>query len=210
MKNVLVFGASGYVGQNFCKLYGDKYNIDTSLGSSDKFNFFIPDWDKLGEVNDPLHAVLFLQGLNPRTGFQTIDNDDFDEMIQLNLSVPTMILSKLEEDGLIDDASIVFISSIAAKKGSYDPSYACAKAAMRGLIPTLMNNLSSRVNSISLGLVAGSPVHRGMTPGFEKNHRDRMGGKLVNVYDVCKTIDFLIECNSISGAEISLDCGYRL
>ena len=97
------------------------------------------------------------------------------------------------------------------RRGSYDPSYAAAKSALVGLIQSLAKaNPDLRFNILSLGLVEGSPVQQGMTPDFLKRHIDAMGGKLVSVDDVCKTIDHLIQCKSISSQDIKIDCGYKL
>jgi NAD(P)-dependent dehydrogenase (short-subunit alcohol dehydrogenase family) len=114
-------------------------------------------------------------------------------------------------ENLSKDACVIFLSSIAKEKGSYDPSYATAKAGLVGLQQSLAKaNPSLRFNTISLGLVDGSPVQQGMTADFLKKHLNAMNGKLVNVDDVCKTLDYLIQCKSISSHDIKIDCGYRL
>jgi NAD(P)-dependent dehydrogenase (short-subunit alcohol dehydrogenase family) len=59
---------------------------------------------------------------------------------------------------------IIFFSSVAKKKGSYDPSYAAAKSGLVGLMHSLANAYKTqRFNIISLGLVENSPVFNQMS-----------------------------------------------
>ena len=217
-KTILVFGASGYIGKRFCHLYQEKYDIISVGGKSSgpwiKFDFLNPDFERLhlhlSRDSCSIDGILFLQGMNPNVGIDDVDLQHFNEMLQMNVSVPSLIIRELF-DKINDGSTITFISSVAAKKGSYDPAYAAAKSAIAGTINSLSNKWGHlRFNSVALGLVEDSPVHEGMTADFEKKHRDAMGGRLVKVNDVCKTLDFLLECESIACTEIQLDCGYKL
>ena len=219
-KNILIFGASGYVARHFSEKYFSYYNIVHF--TREDFDFLRPDFEKLSvnltkkfqylrqSQNKGIDGIIFLQGINPRFGVNDIDDDQFHDMLSVNLSVPLQIIRRIE-NRINKSASIIFASSIARKKGSYDPSYASAKAGLVGLQQTLSNHFSDiRFNTISLGLVEGSPAHEGMTDDFALKHLNAMGGKLVKVDDVCKAIDFLIECDSISRAIIPIDRGFRL
>jgi len=220
IKNILIFGASGYVARHFSEKYFNHYNIIHF--AREDFDFLRPDFEKLVEnlieklqhLRQPRHGgvdgIVFLQGINPSFGVSDIDDNQFHDMLSINLSVPLQVIRQIK-DWINKSASITFISSIARKKGSYDPSYASAKAGLVGLQQALSNHFSDiRFNTISLGLVGGSPVHEGMTDDFALKHLDAMGGKLVKVDDVCKAIGFLIECDSISRAIIPIDRGFKL
>ena len=217
-KTVLVFGASGFIGQKFCELYHEKYKLILVGGSRPgpwlKFDFLNPDFyalhDHMLKFDVPLDGIVFLQGLNPTVGANEINTQHYNDMLALNVSTPSLVIRELINK-LCLNAAVSFISSVAAYKGSYDPAYAAAKSAIPGMINSLSSAWPSlRFNSVSLGLVENSPVHQGMSSNFEKKHLDAMGGTLVNVDDVCKTLDFLLECKSISRANIKLDCGYKL
>ena len=217
MKNVLVFGSTGYIGNEFCSSYEKLYSITRCSRSGKEndvyFNFLEPNYTSFKKQirNTKFDAVVFSQGINPRVGFNSIDYHDFDLMLQINVTSPTIILQTMVEENLSKNACVIFLSSIAKDKGSYDPSYAAAKAGLVGLQQSLAKaNPNLRFNIVSLGLVEGSPVQQGMTADFLNKHLDAMNGKLVNVGDVCKTLDYLIECKSISSQDIKLDCGYRL
>ena len=211
MKNVLVFGPTGYIGNKFCDNYEMHYNVTRCSRSAKEgdvyFDFLEPNYtsfkEQIGDVK--FDAIIFSQGMNPRVGFSSIDYHDFDSMLQINVVSPTILLQTMVGENLSKDACVMdatngkFLSSIAKDKGSYDPSYATAKAGLVGLQQSLAKaNPSLRFNTISLGLVDGSPVQQGMTSDFLKKHLDAMNGKLVDVNDVCKTVDFLIQCKSIS------------
>jgi len=214
MKNILVFGSTGYVGKDFCKKYFSTYNIVPV--SRDEFDFLTPNFDNLEKlINEALPSsqidgIVFLQGINPRFGVAEINRDQFCDMLTLNLVTPLEVVNVCSTR-FEKCPSVVFISSIAEKKGSFDPSYATAKAGLKGLQQSLSNHFPRvRFNIISLGLVKDSPVHQGMTSDFEQKHLNAMGGELVTSSDVCKTIEFLIECNSIARSTIAIDRGFRL
>ena len=212
MKRVLLFGATGYVGKKFVELYGDQYEIIQAPGSQE-LDFRDPDIDKvLRLANRALDGVIFLQGCNPSVGVYEMDDAHFRGMMDINIMTPLKVIRALHRVGLLShQASVIFVSSIARKKGSYDPAYASAKAGLQGLQATLSNYFPDvRFNSISLGLVKDSPVHSGMTSDFVQKHLDAMGGALVEVNDACKTIELLLECSSISRAMIDVDRGYKV
>lgn len=214
MKNVIVFGASGYIAKRFIEYSGNKYRFTTV--TRQQFDFLDPDYKVLDNyvrkktTTAGYQAVIFLQGINPRVGVEQMDEENFHDMIKINLSTPLGVIKTLRPL-LTDSASVVFMSSIARRKGSYDPSYASAKAGLGGMVQTLSNNYSQlRFNCLSIGLVKGSPVHRGMTPDFVDKHMSSMGGDLICPDDVCRSLEFLIECRGINRTTIDVDRGFRV
>ena len=210
MKNVLLFGSTGYVGTHFIERNIKKYNI-IEVGRRE-FDFLDPDIDSLVKSlrNTKFDAVVFLQGINPCNGVDDITEEQFFNMLKINITTPHEIIRSINP-WISYEGSVVFMSSIARKKGSYDPSYATSKAGLVGLQQTMSNAFPFlRFNTVSLGLVKNSTVHRSMTDDFEKKHIDAMGGKLVHVDDACKAIEFLIECNSVNRSIVSVDRGFKL
>jgi 3-oxoacyl-[acyl-carrier protein] reductase len=59
--------------------------------------------------------------------------EHFLTMIQVNLIGPTLFFQAVRQQ-LNLNASIIFLSSTSATKGSYDPSYAAAKSGIHGLM----------------------------------------------------------------------------
>ncbi len=209
MSSVLVFGATGYVGKHFIEQYGDDYNLVAMPGSSvlDFTDISLEQLDTL--LPDKISGVLFLQGKNPSVGMHELSDEDFRQMTAINIMSPLKIIRHIE-DRLCPGAGVVFVSSVAGKKGSYDPSYSIAKAGLGGLQATMTRWFPKlRFNTVSLGLVEGSPVHSGMTPDFVEKHKQSMSGSLVQVDDVCKALDLLLQCQSVSNAVIDVDRGFK-
>ena len=213
-KNILCFGGNSFLAKAFNDLFGKEYNILNVYRSSGKGLYL--DFDKeldasrfASGISVKIDSIIFFQGINPSVGLEDMSSDHFSKMLKVNLIMPTMIVkalkNKINKSGLV-----IFFSSIAKNKGSYDPSYAAAKSAILGLVQSLANQCPEiRFNILSLGLVEGSPVHMGMTPDFVKRHTDKMfQGKLIKKEDVIKVIDELIRNESINRSEISLDGGY--
>jgi 3-oxoacyl-[acyl-carrier protein] reductase len=122
------------------------------------------------------------------------------------LFVVKAIQNKVKKNG-----SILFISSIATKKGSYDPSYAIAKSAVNGMTITLANELVAkpiRVNAIAPGLVKDSPVHKGMTADFREKHlKQTLLNKLTTTADCAEAIYFLFSQHQMTGQVVHINGG---
>jgi NAD(P)-dependent dehydrogenase (short-subunit alcohol dehydrogenase family) len=217
-KKILIFGASGFIATKFISSYSNEYEI-IKVGRNPKddtwlkldFDHFEDDLEEIvSKIQYDLDGVVFLQGLNPSNGFKEISVVQFNKMININITVPSMIIQKIHT-ALNPGASVVFFSSIATKKGSYDPSYAAAKSGIKGLILSLSNALPIiRFNSISLGLVEDSPVAKGMTTEFKNMHSERMfENKLIRRDNVVAMIHEVINNPSIHRTDINLDGGYK-
>ncbi len=212
MKNILIVGSTSFIAKNtVAKLKKESYNcILTSRSSALSLDMedekSIIDFCKL---NKPLSidGILFFQGINPSKNVKEITAQHFMKMLAVNLIGPTLLLKHFHEN-INKKAMMLFISSVASQKGSYDPSYAAAKSGMIGLTQSLANEFPDfRFNSISLGLVENSPVFNNMTPDFRKKHFERMNGKFIQVDDVSSAIIELLENTSINKAMINLDGG---
>jgi 3-oxoacyl-[acyl-carrier protein] reductase len=216
MKNILIVGSNSFIAKNTVdKLQQQSYNcILTSRSSGDPALVLdveneksILDFCKLNSTIS-LDGILFFQGINPSRNVKEMTAEHFMKMLSVNLIGPALLLKHIHKN-LNKDAMILFISSVAAQKGSYDPSYAAAKSGMIGLTHTLANEFPDfRFNSISLGLVEDSPVYNNMTPDFRKKHFDRMNGKFIKAGDVSSLISELLENISINKATINIDGGF--
>lgn len=211
MKNILVFGATGYVGSSFIEKYSGSYNIICSPRSN-ILNLLEIDTNYLNNLigGKKIDSILFLQGMNPTNGVFDITIDQFYDMLHINVVAPLEIIRFLEGKQLLSkNFSGIFISSVASRKGSYDPSYATSKSAIQGLQATLNKSFPFyRFNTISLGLVEDSPVYEQMTQDFREKHYTSMNKGYVQVEDVASTLQFLIENTSIKNANIPIDRGY--
>jgi NAD(P)-dependent dehydrogenase (short-subunit alcohol dehydrogenase family) len=213
--NVLLFGGSSFLAKAFNEKYGELYAID-NVYRSDKahelnFDFENDDTERIAEkLKNKYKAVLFLQGINPSTGAKDLTADYFIKMLKINIVTPALLVKDLV--GLLNKgALILFISSVAKKKGSYDPAYGSAKAGLTGLMHSLANAYPDfRFNILSLGLMENSPVYNNMTAEFRRKHSERMfNNSFVKADDVITIASELINNQSINRADIEIDGGYN-
>ena len=173
-------------------------------------------WDPLSIEQADLNiatydCVIFCQGLNPSKNLNESDYEHFTNMYGVNVAGPSQVLKKIIPT-LSKHANVLFFGSIATKKGSYDPAYAASKSALKGFIASLSKAYKHiRFNSITLGLVEGSPVFEGMTGDFRQRHADNMyNNQLIKIENVVNLMDEIIQNTNINKADFLLDGGYQV
>lgn len=215
MKNILIVGAGGFIAQELKADFERQGFTVLRTSRSKSSNALYLDLNDPDCVEnfvapvDKLHAIVFAQGIKPTQNLRTMTHQHFLNMLGVHLMGPSLLLKKLlplcEKEALV-----LFFSSVAVRKGSYDPSYAAAKAGILGLIQSLQNEFpEQRFNAISLGLVEGSPVYQGMSEEFRQKHRSHMHSQsLIHVANVVTLTNELLRNNSISRSVLPLDGGY--
>lgn len=218
-KRILIVSPRGFLARSFMALCSHEFTLVTA-GRGDGCDYALdlerPDTIAAcaariaGDASGGLDGVLFLQGVNPSVGARDMTQAHFQRMTAVNLAGPTLLLAGLSA-ALNPEGCVVFVSSIAATKGSYDPAYAAAKAALGGLVPSLAAAYPHlRFNIATLGLVEGSPVHRGMSPDFVERHRSRMfQGRLIQADNVVRVLREFIVNRNLHLADIPLISGVR-
>ena len=214
-KNVLLFGGNSFLAKAFNEKYAQRYIIKNiyrnDTASALNFDFDTDNTETIADkLKDNYKAILFFQGIKPSVGIKDLTAVHFNKILNINLVTPALLVKNLA-DKLSDGALVLFVSSVAKKKGSYDPAYASAKAGLTGLMQSLANAYPNlRFNIISLGLIENSPVFNQMTPDFRQKHADRMfNNSFVKVDDVINVVAELIDNQSINRADIEIDGGYN-
>lgn len=217
MKNILIVGANSFIAKNAVeKLKEQHYNCFLTYRSTDNKKLLLDIESEESIItfcannkNIFFDGILFFQGINPSKNTKEMTQQHFIRMLQVNLIGPTLFLKHFNKN-LNKDAMVLFVSSVAAQKGSYDPSYAAAKSAIAGLTQSLANEfVDFRFNTISLGLVENSPVYNNMTPDFRQKHADRMNNRFVQVNNVSSAICELLRNASINKITLSIDGGFK-
>ncbi len=152
-----------------------------------------------------LDGIIFCQGINPDKNVKDTSMDHIEKMWKVNIGGPIILLKHLHFK-LNNAAPIIFFSSVAVTKGSYDPAYAAAKSAIYGLIQSLANEFAHlRFNAIALGLVENSPVYNKMTEDFREKHRKNMKeGKFIQTEDIGVAVVELLNNISINRSIVPL------
>jgi 3-oxoacyl-[acyl-carrier protein] reductase len=215
-KNILLFGANSFVAKEFIRAYGEEYAIYPVYRQPGNGQLHL-DFDRVGEVSDfvakidfAIDGIIFFQGINPSMSATAITEEHFLKMLRVNLVTPALLIAALRTK-LAEGALVLMISSVAKRKGSYDPSYAAAKSGMTGLMHSLANAYpAQRFNIVSMGLVEGSPVYAGMTEDFRAKHASKMqNGTFIKAGNVNSVIDMLIKNTNINRTDIAVDGGYN-
>lgn len=211
MKRLLIVGSNSHIAKHFMVNSSEEYEfVKLQRGQGGDLDADLTQPDQIlslpvDEKFPPLHGILFFQGIKPLNSAKEADWNRMQEMLALNLSVPVYIMKKFSPF-LKAGSCVLFFSSVAVDKGSYDPSYAAAKSGIKGLMLSLANEFpQTRFNSIKLGLVEGTPVDRGMTEDFRKKHRNRMfGNELIQPDEVNSTIHWVLNNQHLNRSEIPL------
>jgi 3-oxoacyl-[acyl-carrier protein] reductase len=220
LKTYLVVGASGSIGTKITELLrANKHQVIKGTSKKaednqiDSLYLDLTDYSsitKLNEYNTPLDGIIFAAGYEPKQSIIEMSMEHQNKMLQIHVTGPLNTVKALLKN-LKEHAAIVFISSIAANKGSYDPIYATAKGAVISLSRTLAVELSKhkiRVNCISPGLVEDSPVFNGMTADFREKHiNNTLNKRLATADDCAAAINFLLTQEHITGQVIHINGG---
>lgn len=218
MKRILIFGSNSFLANQFIlkSKFRSEYTF-CKVGRSGEINYHLDFIDndsinnfKLGE--EKYDVVLFFQGKNPSLNLKDSSFEHFQEMFAINISGPSQILKNIITKNFKKGGCVIFFGSLAAKKGSYDPAYAAAKSALKGMVHSLSKAYSDyRFNIISLGLVQNSTVYQGMTTDFARKHAEKMfDNKLIDPLNVVNMIDLVISNNNIANTQIDIDGGYLI
>ena len=222
METVLIIGIKGAIGKVVADLF--TANGIRCIGVTSRRETIAPagkdifymDLEDLSSIvalkNDlpALHAVIFCAGLEPQYALSETDLLHHRKMMDIHVTGPLFVVQTLKEK-IKKGGSVIFISSVASKKGSYDPSYSIAKSAVEGMTRTLAKELATdkiRVNAISPGLVKGTPVHKRMTPDFRDNHmKNTLLQQLATPIDCAEAIYFLYKQKQITGQLVHINGG---
>jgi 3-oxoacyl-[acyl-carrier protein] reductase len=218
VNNILIVGANSFIAKNAIeKLRNSSYKcITTSRNNIDKT--LVLDIEDEKSIKDfcsrnselLINGILFFQGINPSKNTLEMTSTHFLKMCLVNLIGPLLLIKHFHKN-IDKNGMVLFMSSIASKKGSYDPSYAAAKSGIKGLVQSLAKEFPDlRFNTISLGLVEDSPVFNNMTPDFRKRHAEKMNNKFVNANDVSTMIVELLQNTSINKTTVNIDRGFSL
>lgn len=156
-----------------------------------------------------IFGVIFMSGKKPEKSLKDLSWEHLSEMDNINfkgvLWCCKFLVPKIKENGFI-----LFTSSVASKKGSYDPAYSSTKSAIEGLTITLAKELAPtiRVNCVSPGLVKDSPVYLGMSPDFQQKHLDSIPlKKLANLNEIVDGYLFLIKNTHFTAQILQINGG---
>lgn len=222
MEKILIVGITGAIGKKVAELF--TANGINCIGSTSKkknlhktpHEMFYVNLEKISTISHfisqipLLNGVIFCAGLEPQFSLNETDIKHHNKMMDIHVNGPLFLIQSLKNK-IKKGGVITFISSIAAQKGSYDPSYAIAKSAIDGITRTLSRELAInhiRVNAIAPGLVSDTPVFKKMSPDFKEKHLSQTLTKnLTTTKDCAEAIYFLYTQRQITGQIMHINGG---
>lgn len=224
MKKILVFGASGSLGSSILEEYKrfknsyEVYGISTKSKKNTKFHIINTESDllKLNFDKKSLSGLIWTQGININDSILSFDERKFNEVMNINVSYILKTLSWIIKHDLIsENAKICIVSSIWQEISRQNKlSYSISKSALKGLVLSLANDLSSRnimVNAILPGVIDNNMTKTMLSDKQLNKIKNNNGNKnLVKPNMVAKTALWLCSESSdgISGEFIKVDYGY--
>lgn len=236
MKNLLVFGANGYIGLECLKtLKADvKIAVDVNTNKLDKLKNSnikkikidmtnIDQYDKILdflEINQiKIDNMIFCQGINYMKNFFDSTTETFNNTINTNLTSVYMAL-KVLYPYLNSTSSIVVLASQNGVVGHEDRiDYGSSKAALIHLVKNLSLDFA-KYSSKDIKINAISPTY--VSNESNKNFFNGLKGQkmiknipynsILQIEDVVNGIQFLLSDNSKSmrGQNLILDYGYTI
>jgi len=189
---------------------GDAFAIKADVAKPDDVANMVEQATKrLGSLDG---MVLNVGIANPPLGLANMDIDKWERTLAVNLSGP-MLCCKEGLRYLDDDASIIFISSIAAlKAGSRLPAYDASKAGLGGLMRHVALEGSVRgirANIICPGLV-DTPIGRAASAGRKSRSKTPIPfGRMATAWEIAYAALFFLSDDSvyITAQTLAVDAG---
>jgi NAD(P)-dependent dehydrogenase (short-subunit alcohol dehydrogenase family) len=171
------------------------------------------------ESIDTLNGIVLNAGIVEYVPVKMINPDKIRRIFQVNFDANVMIIqSLLKKRKIINGASIVFVSSIAALSAVPGTAlYAASKAALNSYAKVLANELASqniRVNIVSPGIVKTDLIKRENITTSDQFTKleDRYPLGFGKPEDISNIIMFLLSEDSkwVTGSNIIIDGGHML
>lgn len=218
----LVFGSSGLLGSEIASLL-EANGLRTLRMSRNKniksVVFLDPDQHWLDEMKEKLgsksiDSVVFAQGLNLNDDIESCGN--LMEVFEANVAFIVQNLHLLLSQDMLDDsARIVLISSIWQELSRKNKlSYSISKSALRGLVNSLVADLSGRglrINAVLPGVVDGPMTRKNLSSSQIREIENQTPSKiLVTPADVAKAVLWLCspQSSGVNGQFIKVDNGW--
>jgi 3-oxoacyl-[acyl-carrier protein] reductase len=215
-KHAVIVGANGSVGTAVEELLIAKaYDITTTSSRrnpASKKYLNLSDFESIESFADEIEMIDLLviaAGKEPQQNLDGLSIDHLNDMIDIHYKGPLWLVKQLRSK-MKKGACIVFLGSVAAQKGSYDPTYASLKAAISGLVKTLAREMAPDVTlgNVAPGLIEDSPVFNRMTDDFRARHlQNNITGSLLKPEEVAQTIYLFVEQRQLTGQTIHLNGG---
>jgi NAD(P)-dependent dehydrogenase (short-subunit alcohol dehydrogenase family) len=229
MKNILIFGASGSIGNHIYNsfklldtnniIYGttSKQSIIIESNNNESNNYLYVNNDNLDSLKNinNLDIIVWAHGYNFNDNIFNFNEEEYMKIMNANILFIIKTLNYLLNNNKINDnAKMVIISSIWEDYTRDNKlSYSISKSALSGLVKNVAYDLSKKnilINNVLPGVIDNEMSRKTLKEeqiNYIKNYL--FFDRLVNLDDVFNTVKFLtIENTGITGESIKVDLGF--
>ena len=239
MKNVLITGATGGIGQSLVNVFHSSgYNVCGTGTNVEKLNLLEKKYDdrfkgiqcdlsddiqikdlvaKTNKFYGSINILINNAGITKDNLFLRMKDDEWNDVININLN-SNFKLTKIVIKDMIKAkwGRIVNISSDAAKIGnSGQANYVASKSAIEGLTRTIANEVASR--GITVNCVAPGFIKTEILDSVDKKRLSMMEekiplGRIGNVNEIASAVYFLSseESSYITGQVLHVNGGLTM
>ncbi len=226
MKVVIVFGASGSIGQAICAHFEAQKYLVVGVGRSKNAEHSIIQWngdakvlnDSIGLLlgNARVDAVVWAQGMNFNDDIDTFDLSEHLKMYEANVTYILSTLRALTDFDLLQEyARLCVISSIWQNIARQNKlSYCVTKSALQGLVQSLSVDLGKQgklINAVLPGALDTAMTRANLSQEqITRLESITPLGSLPNLNDVTSLVAYLCspQNTGITGQFIAADRGF--
>ena len=221
-KKLLIIGGNSAVSKNFIKKYKRNYDIYLTYsdkGRKSKKNFKL-DLSKDQSINEfcksikkiKFSKILFCSGIIYGHKIIQYTFDQINDIFNVNTVGVVKLFSKIISKNTLKKTTIIFISSVSGRKGSYDETYASSKSALTMLAKSISKNYGEflRVNVITPSVINNTKMFKMMSKkDSSKIIKMTPNKQLLNLNDLSKIINdvFQEHWDHSNGAVIDINGG---
>lgn len=227
--NVVVTGSSSGLGHEVSKTLSELerfhvlgVDINACDNKLENFTFLESDLSDRNNVeslvtrikeitNGNLYSIINVAGISIGKSIIGMEVEDWDQMIQVNLTSPAQLISSLQSI-IQDGGRIVNVGSPVSITGSKKPGYAASKAGIHGLTMSVAKNLGPR--NILVNTIFPGPMITGMTRKWPDDKRESIAtesflDRLTTPEEVANGIKFLLDpaTSGITGSILDYTAG---
>jgi NAD(P)-dependent dehydrogenase (short-subunit alcohol dehydrogenase family) len=220
MKNILIFGATGSIGNHLFNSYSNLgYNVygTTSKNNNEIGKNIYVDINNLENLLSikKLDIIVWAQGYNFNDNIFNFNEEEYFKIMNCNILFIIKTLNYLLSNEMINnDSKMVIISSIWEELTRDNKlSYSISKSALSGMVKNLSYDLSKKnilINNVLPGVIDNDMSRNTLKKeqfDYIKNYL--FFERLVNVDDIFNTVKFLtIENTGITGESIKVDLSF--
>lgn len=219
MKKIIIFGASGSIGNFFYNKFSEeKQNLVYGTTSNiENKNFIFVSSENLDSLEkiENVDTIIWAQGYNFNDNINSFDECEYLKIMNINVLFILKTLNYLLKCNKINNnAKMVIISSIWEELTRDNKlSYTISKSALSGLVKNVAFDLSTKnilINNVLPGVVDNQMSRNTLTAEQFLYIQSYTGfNRLIQLDDLYNTVRFLTTENTgITGESIKVDLGF--